>query len=127
MLGHPVSIAGVAAVLAGVVIVASVIAAGSAPATLMEPSPPTAAATQAWSTDATITLTCAAATLLTITANGVGFVELVISGPSSGRGTGLGTAAVIVSGPSGSYTARATSTGRLDRMSWYSTAGQCSG
>ena len=125
-LGHRVTLAVIAAALATGVITASAIAAGSAPAAVIEQSHPSEAATTVVPTEATLNLSCGIDTHLTVTASGVGLLELTISGPSSGQALGPGTASATVTGPPGTYTVRASATGRLDRVSWYSTAGQCS-
>jgi hypothetical protein len=129
-LGHRATIAVVASVLAAALIAASAGAAKSGPATIdgtATPSSATEPAGVTGATEATIVLTCPAAAQLTLTATGTGVLELTVDGPAQAHATAPEIVAASVSGPSGTYTAHAGATVRVDRVSWTSTGGACRG
>ena len=129
-LGHWVTVAMTGFLLAAAVITVSAMAAGSAPATpdgMTTPNTATEVASTSAFTETSITVDCPADALLTVTAAGTGQLGLTIDGPANGHSEGSGTVAMTVSGRAGSYTARVTATVRLDRVSWFSTAGACNG
>ena len=124
-LGHPISVAVIAGLLVVAVIVASAIAAGSTPNPVTGPGTATEPATGTGPAEARLTIDCPAGANLTVTASGVGSLETAIDGPSSGYSSGPGTATVSLTGPPGTYHVRVTATVRLGRVSWSSTAGLC--
>ena len=129
VLGHPATVAVFTAMLAVAVLVASAVAAGSVRGVDDSSTPGRTSETTADTgpTDATLSLFCPTAAQLAVTASGTGSLNLRIEGPATAQGRGTGTVAAAVTGPAGSYTARVTATGTIDRMSWHSTAGACTG
>ena len=129
VLGHPVSVAVISSLLVAAVIMASARRRRTGnrrwdhrrrhPAAIRPLSP--------WPTEAIITVICPTDARLSITAAGTGLVELTISGPATAHASGMRTVAATVTGPAGTYTAHVTATGRLDTVSWSSTAGACTG
>lgn len=126
-LGHWATVGTIGFMLGSWVIILSAVASLSAPATTTGPGRATEAATTAASTDVTITLTCTQGTQLTLTAYGVGDLQLTVNGPTKTHTTGSERVMASLTGPAGKYSARFTSTGRIDTVSWASTAGTCSG
>ena len=129
VLGHPATVAAIAAMLAVAVVVASAVAAGSVRGVDDTSTPGSASETAADTapTDATLSLFCPTAAQLAFTASGTGLLNLRIEGPATAHGIGNGAITATVTGPAGSYTARVTATGTIERMSWHSTAGACTG
>jgi hypothetical protein len=126
-LGHRATVGTIGVMLGSWVIILSAVASGPAPATTTGPGQATEAATTTAPTDVTITLTCTPGTQLTLTANGVGDLQLTVNGPTTTRTTGSERVTASLTGPAGTYSARFTSTGRIDTVSWASTAGKCCG
>ena len=50
-----------------------------------------------------------------------------VDGPAHGEATGTDRVSLTVIGPPGTYTATFTATRRLDRMTWKTTGGDCTG